>query len=83
MNRHEDFAVGEFKATESQAVSMHFFVPCIPRVAPKGATAQACTCGIQAGGSQHSHSYAASTRSMDPGTSFFPLSFLSHHLIHG
>ena len=34
-----------------------------------GANAKACTCGIQAGGSQHSHSHVASTRSADPGTS--------------
>ena len=29
----------------------------------------ACTRGIRAGGSQHSHSHVASTRSADPGTS--------------
>ena len=39
--------------------------------------------GIRAGYPQRSHSYAASTRSADPGTSLFPLSFLSHLLILG
>ena len=36
---------------------------------------------IRAGDSKHSHSHAASARDADPGTSLFPLSFLSHLLI--
>ena len=62
---------------------MHFFNKNEAVCCAKRRNRPACTRGIGAGNSQHSRSYAASKRSTDPGTSLFPLSFLSHLLILG